>query len=1007
MRVLSVFALVAVSSASLAAASVHSTRSFEPSPLHHLERRSKTGECTQAYIDNKNSGYCKHTCPLNQWPLFEGGCVCRAPYKLQGSNCVPDCVNGFSINTAKTGCICREGKVTNVDKSKCLAACTSGSYPVGDGTCASCPSAFAKCSSATVATACADGFFLSSGQCVTKENCPTNTFANAANNRCTACADKDALSCSDAGTTSALACTTKFLYGGQCLAASDVPDGYYPNTATLTASPCDTGVKACSGTGAGHALSCGKNSQGDQLLLTPKGTCALHCQSGYYGNKAFGVCIACDSTEKTCDADGAKTCNKDSAGRQLFLTPNRKCVLPTQIPPSYYPDAASSTFKPCRDGVTSCTGPKEGDDLTCGTTSKKVTLYLDSSRNTCVEQAGCPVSTWANAFDNTCTACDEDEVRCSANGAGSALECKPNFFLAVTNDCLTAAQCALSGAFWADAVNKVCSRCDAGEAACTGNGAGLATACAKNDAGAQLYLNEGDCVVAALCPSTHFADDESKSDAYTCGADESDNRLYLNIAGADKGLCVLPADCDKSTYSNPTTNHCEPCTDLDKDATSCTNQIALSCGSLFLQGGKCVAAPKCLPHTFADTSVHECTHCADPDALQCDASKALKCENKFLYDGSCLASEKCPPSTFANIDTHECTPCTNKFDNAGTCDAESAKSCFANYLLDGACVEASKCPVGSYASTKYNACLACSALDPFATTCTEAAGATSCSNSLSVYKGSCGTCPDWTYPDGDPSFCVDCSNKWEGATKCTKDTLLACDAATDWKLATSYGRQCTKTCPFVGYNVNTQSYQGFATYYDPSKNECIACEDPLALQCSNEKRGATQCKNSWWVLDNVCVQSCPTTGYYKSNGVCLRCVDTYPGSLTCSDARALTCDNANGWYMWERKGQCSKGCRTGQTWADNINNGVFNTYLSGNVCKDCKTADYAVFTCDAQGTPTSCDRWYYYQGECRIANFCRGLGNQWIPTEDSNGLGICYQCPGGSSPSQKGSLWSC
>ena len=30
--------------------------------------------------------------------------------------------------------------------------------------------------------------------------------------------------------------TTKFLYGGQCLAASDVLDGYYPNTASASAS---------------------------------------------------------------------------------------------------------------------------------------------------------------------------------------------------------------------------------------------------------------------------------------------------------------------------------------------------------------------------------------------------------------------------------------------------------------------------------------------------------------------------------------------------------------------------------------------------------------------------------------------------------------------------------------------------------------------------------------------------------------------------------------------------
>ncbi|BGP47334.1 hypothetical protein JCM10450v2_003186 [Rhodotorula kratochvilovae] len=918
MRLLSVLALVGVTGASLVAAADSSnpyiSRTIDSPSWHSLERRSKTGECTQAYIDNKNSGYCKQTCPLNQWPLFEGGCVCRAPYKVQGSNCVPDCVNGYSINTAKTGCICREGKVTNVDKSKCLDACTSGSYPVGDGTCASCPPSFAN----------VDGFFLSSGQCVTKENCPTNTLANAATKRCAACADKDASTCSDAGTTSALACTTKFLYGGKCLSASSVPDGYYPNTATLTASPCDAGVTKCSGTGAGHALACGKNTQGEQLLLTPKGTCALHCQTGYYGNKAFGACIACDSTAKTCDADGAKTCNKDSAGRQLFLTPNRKCVLPTQIPPSYYPDAASSTFKPCRDGVTSCTGPNDGDDLTCGTTSKKVTLYLDSTRNTCVEQAGCPASTWANAFDNTCTACDEDEVRCSANGAGSALECKPNFFLAVTNDCLTVAQCASSGAFWADAVNKVCSRCDAGEAA----------------------------VVAVLCPSTHFADDESKSDAYTCGADESDNRLYLNTAGADKGLCVLPANCDKSTYSNPTTNHCEPCTDLDKDATSCTNQIALSCGSIFLQGGKCVAATKCLPHTFANTASHECTHCADPDALQCDATKALKCENKFLYDGSCLASEKCPPTTFANVDTHECTPCTDKFDNAAACDAETAKSCFANYLLDGACVDASKCPVGSYASTKYNACLACSALDPFATTCSEAAGAMSCSNGLSIYKGGCTSCPDWTYAEGDPSTCVDCSNKWEGASRCSQDTLLACDKSSGYK---KYGQTCVTECPLLN------------TVYNADTNECTPC------------------------------------------------AERFPGSLTCSASEALSCNVNAGWYLDQHERACTQTCRTWRRFQTVVDSGLMNQWGGRDgICHDCIAGNpnvdpRTIFACDFSGRPYY---WFQrvvplYQGDCLTVADCWATApNRYTARDWTNGMGICQLCTGNSVRSSTGNSCS-
>lgn len=76
--------------------------------------KGKTGECTQAYIDNKQSAYCKQSCPPNQWPLYrefgilsfsscisadinvdsEGGCVCRAPNTLRSGVCQPKCDPG-------------------------------------------------------------------------------------------------------------------------------------------------------------------------------------------------------------------------------------------------------------------------------------------------------------------------------------------------------------------------------------------------------------------------------------------------------------------------------------------------------------------------------------------------------------------------------------------------------------------------------------------------------------------------------------------------------------------------------------------------------------------------------------------------------------------------------------------------------------------------------------------------------------------------------------------------
>jgi hypothetical protein len=55
-------------------------------------------------------------------------------------------------------------------------------------------------------------------------------------------------------------------------------------------------------------------------------------------------------------------------------------------------------------------------------------------------------------------------------------------------------------------VTDACSSCDPGEAACTGNGVGLATACATDAEGKQLFLYNGDCVSSESCPAAFYAD---------------------------------------------------------------------------------------------------------------------------------------------------------------------------------------------------------------------------------------------------------------------------------------------------------------------------------------------------------------------------------------------------------------------------------------------------------------------------------------------------------------------
>ncbi|GAA6022967.1 hypothetical protein JCM10207_007732 [Rhodosporidiobolus poonsookiae] len=621
----------------------------------------------------------------------------------------PSCTNGFSLSPDRLSCICRAGKVKSVNGQQCRTSCESGAYPVGDGTCAACPSPLAKCESRATATGCIDGYFLFGANCI--EACPPGTWGDAApgKNRCRSCTDKDAATCSNSGAT-ATACLTKYLHIGTCIDAARIPEGFYADSTTRKTVACDTGVKTCIGRGPGMATSCGKNKKSDQLLLTPTGNCELHCPRGFYGDKKVGACLPCDSTELTCDAGGANTCAKDSAGKQLFLTPTRRCVLPYVGPAGFWPDESTNKFKACDDGVTTCIGNGGGKAVSCGKRADGTPVYFtpltlvqielnkrslprrqasEQVLGDCVEASACPAETWADPVTSTCLACDSDEASCSKNGAGSALTCKAGRYLTGSNDCITAEECTAGGAFFPDDETGACSTCDPGEAACTDNGVGFATAC----------------VPAAGCPSTSFADAASKEchscdagaltctgtgAALTCGFDGAGKGLYLNL----DGMCVSKTGCQTGTWADPATRKCEDCKLFDDDAASCTSPNILSCTSLFFQAGACVPATGCRSGTFPRESTHICTTCSAvyPYSATCNSNGPVTCTTfAFLWDNSCVYD--CPVGLYRVYENgaYTCKSCAAKFPYSTACGEYGPYSCIAGKIpTQNACYSA-KC----------------------------------------------------------------------------------------------------------------------------------------------------------------------------------------------------------------------------------------------------------------------------------------------------------------------------
>ncbi|KWU43004.1 hypothetical protein RHOSPDRAFT_35390 [Rhodotorula sp. JG-1b] len=654
----------------------------------------------------------------------------------------------LTCSAGQSACICQPGKVMSPDASLCVARCVTGWFDLGNGSCATCPSPFFACSDAATPTRCSTGTFFYNKSCVSE--CPAGTWGDDApgKNICRACADKDAQTCSDSGATSATSCMSKYLSAGKCIDANAVPDGYYADVDSKTVRKCNANVTTCTCSGRGCATSCGKDKKGDQYLLRPDGTCSMHCPAKTYGNKQGGICVACDSTALTCTAEGATSCAKDSAGTQLYLTPTKKCVLSWTGPTGYYPDSATNTFKPCLDGVTSCVGPNPSDAVSCGKRTDDVPLFFVPSTpistgpgqqksvalgkrrskevviGTCVLAEKCPAAQWANPVDNTCTPCDAGEVSCSKNGESSALACDAGLYLSEKKDCISADECTASGPFFADDLTDACSSCDPGEAACTGNGVGLATACATDAEGKQLFLYNGDCVSSESCPAALYADADKKQclacdpgatsckgpgQATSCGFTPANKRLYLNV----DGMCVENASCDATTWADPATQVCESCALLDPDAATCTSPTVLSCSTKYFYQAACI--DPCPSRYYGNDKNHICTPCVDPDALTCDANGALSCQSGYLWDRQCLPT--CPAATFAV--GHVCKACSDSF-GVGTaaCTSNSAVTCSPGYNLYGKnCISNEQCFALAGYFPNNGVCSPCTSKYAYAATC--------------------------------------------------------------------------------------------------------------------------------------------------------------------------------------------------------------------------------------------------------------------------------------------------
>lgn len=132
--------------------------------------------------DKKSCNKCSDNC--NKCKASTKLCEeCDSGYILYGGSCITTCPDGYIISNNR--CVaCKKG--TYKLNNECVTTCTGNKYGNDETkTCEDCDSSCLKCSSiATNCTECVDGLYLQtnpldfSGQCIEKEECPSNTFAS-------------------------------------------------------------------------------------------------------------------------------------------------------------------------------------------------------------------------------------------------------------------------------------------------------------------------------------------------------------------------------------------------------------------------------------------------------------------------------------------------------------------------------------------------------------------------------------------------------------------------------------------------------------------------------------------------------------------------------------------------------------------------------------------------------------------------------------------------------------
>ncbi|SCV74659.1 BQ2448_7688 [Microbotryum intermedium] len=878
--------------------------------------------CLRNYYLSGNS--CVTSCPAGSWAdassfkcvactdtdaatcsqAVPGAITCKTKYAYKGA-CVAPCPNNFRMEPSSVA-------VTFAQHYQFVG---SNHKPLfgSDRTCMQCSDPDAVDCTSIASVSCLTKL-LSNGKCVDTCTDP-KTFADTTWHTCSPC-PADATSCDSKGL--ALGCATKFLSLGACV--DSCPTNSYTNLAAKTCSACADGVTACSASGdlswsvtestdpdtpgasADHVPTfsmpthSGNTITGVQLFLDSlKSKCvaSASCSPKFFGNTVTKKCEKCavDGALTCGPATVALTCGTNAAGAPTFLTTAGSCV--TSCPSGFY--GQSGKCLPC--GANALTCDTKGAAITCAANT-----YV--SAGACVTV--CPTRTFADNTLGTCVACGTGALTCSSPTIAKTcgLDQYNNQLYLLNGRCAPASACPT----WSfpDPSSQKCIQCTSlfpGSLTCNAKGA---LSCGQTSGGKQLFLTlTQNCVEAAQCvvgtyPDTSRGECVACSDgvtsctglgasqALTCGTSSQNVLLFFDPSTS----CV--SQCPTKSYPVPSSSSCVKCDDGDDACTGNGDGTALVCGinSLGRQTylsptNDCVEASKCgqIGAYYPDDSLKACVSC-DEGELACTADgfgAATKCgklpatgEQLYLFQGDCYTGPNCPQGTFVNGADNTCTSCPagvllcDAIDNANLCAPSLNGQTL--FMNAGSCVTTDKCPLGTYGKPGPFVCASCLELDSHAKQCDINNRATLCF-------------PGWWARLSD-GVCV---------------TRSGCDSS---------------------------------FYINDGPRTCTPCERIQHMSTTCTATQATSCKPGSYLLNGVCLSSCPVPGYFQEDASwsCVPCGSLFAHATMCDRSSLYACEG--GWAVTRDANNnrvCTSNCDPGLQY---VIAGSFVTQNAGNYDSD-------------------------------------------------------------------------